>query len=98
MSTAYSSDSACTPSGLSDNTVHIPSDHMTYGLRDTWVLDEDGCIRTDGSKLVMSVPPDVRGALINPQCPVVISAQGSIKLDFSDAHIGDSWAQCYQPT
>jgi WD40 repeat protein len=61
-----------------------------------WVLNEDGWA-VDGLKLVIWVPPDVRDVLLRPQNRIVISTQGSVRLDFSNAKIGEVWNESYQP-
>ncbi|KAF8603123.1 hypothetical protein BDV93DRAFT_523491 [Ceratobasidium sp. AG-I] len=97
MSVAYSTNGFDIVSGSFDDTIRITDfGHMPSDPCNTWILDKDGYMIANGSKLVMWVPVEVRDTLLRPQNTAVISTQGSVKVDFADTRIGDSWAQCYR--
>jgi hypothetical protein len=64
-------------------------------LQNDWVVDDNGWVVIDGTKRVIWVPPEVRGMLLHPRSTAVISRQGLLRLDFSEAKIGEEWDQCY---
>ncbi|CAE6517378.1 unnamed protein product [Rhizoctonia solani] len=61
-----------------------------------WEMDGDGWVKDKQQRLLLWVPPDLRTPLLRPQNLVLISHQGCIELDFSDARIGDMWATCFR--
>ncbi|CEL54098.1 putative WD repeat-containing protein alr3466 OS=Nostoc sp, (strain PCC 7120 / UTEX 2576) GN=alr3466 PE=4 SV=1 [Rhizoctonia solani AG-1 IB] len=62
-----------------------------------WTIDSDGWIHDHVNRLLLWVPPDLRGGLVMPQNTMVMSSQGCTELDFMDAMIGDMWQSCYRP-
>jgi hypothetical protein len=42
-----------------------------------------------GSKLIIWVPPDVRGVLLRPHNTAVFSREGSLHPDFNHAKVGE---------
>ncbi|KAF8604841.1 WD40 repeat-like protein [Ceratobasidium sp. AG-I] len=66
----------------------------TANLHTGWTLDKDGWV-LECSRLLTWVPPDVRGLLHHPRTLVIISASGSLALDFSVAQLGVNWHNCY---
>ncbi|KAH7322323.1 hypothetical protein B0J17DRAFT_772737 [Rhizoctonia solani] len=66
-------------------------------LTPDWEIDNDGWVRDSHDHLLLWVPPDLRSILLQPRNPALISSQGYIELDFSDARIGDVWETCYKP-
>ncbi|CAE6495374.1 unnamed protein product [Rhizoctonia solani] len=77
----------CHPDGSVHEVTHIPD----------WKMDEDGWVKERQDRLLLWVPPDLRSALLWPQNRLLISRQGCIELDFSDARIGRVWTTCYHP-
>jgi hypothetical protein len=69
---------------------------VSQKLQDSWELDEDGWVTIDGSKRLIWVPPEVRVALLRPRNIAVLSRAGSLRLDFSNAKIGEDWHECYR--
>ncbi|CAE7093888.1 unnamed protein product [Rhizoctonia solani] len=67
---------------------HLPLD---------WEMDSEGWVHDTQGRLLLWVPPDLRRILMRRQNSGLISQQGSIELDFSDAKIGDEWYECYVP-
>ncbi|CAE7093868.1 unnamed protein product [Rhizoctonia solani] len=67
---------------------HLPLD---------WEMDSEGWVRDTQGRLLLWVPPDLRSILMRRQNSGLISSQGCIELDFSDAKIGDEWDECYVP-
>ncbi|KAF8599218.1 WD40 repeat-like protein [Ceratobasidium sp. AG-I] len=99
LSVAYSTDGAHIVSGSSDNTIRVAnSGHIFNDPCHAWVLRKDGYMTDNGSKLVMWVPSEVRATLLRPQNTAVISTKGSVKVNFTNTHIGNSWARCYPST
>ena len=72
------------------------STHSTARLHTNWTLDEDGWVLEERYKLLVWVPPDVRGLLLRPRTLAIISWNGSLALGFADAKLGDDWRHCYQ--
>jgi hypothetical protein len=64
-------------------------------LQKDWLVDGDGWVIIDGSKRVIWVLPEARGTPLHPYHIAAISQQGSLRLDFSEAKIGEEWDQCY---
>jgi hypothetical protein len=64
-------------------------------LQNAWVVDEHGWVVIDGTKRVIWVPPEARGMPLHPHDIAAISQRGSLRLDFSEAKIGEEWDQCY---
>ncbi|KAH7334084.1 hypothetical protein B0J17DRAFT_771150 [Rhizoctonia solani] len=62
-----------------------------------WEMDHDGWVHDCQGRLLVWVPPDLRSILLAPRNAALLSGQGHIELDFSDARIGDMWETCYQP-
>jgi hypothetical protein len=69
---------------------------LSQKLQDGWELDQDGWVTIGGSKRVIWVPPEVRVALLSPHNLAVLSRAGLLRLDFSNAKIGEDWHQCYR--
>jgi hypothetical protein len=64
-------------------------------LQNDWVVDDDGWVVIDGTTRVIWVPPEARGTPLRPHNIAAISRQGSLRLDFREAKIGEEWDQCY---
>ncbi|KAL5631871.1 hypothetical protein ACGC1H_000043 [Rhizoctonia solani] len=62
-----------------------------------WEMDSDGWVRDTQNRLLLWVPLDLRSALLRQQNTGLISRQGCIELDFTNARIGDKWETCYKP-
>ncbi|KAF7341299.1 WD40 repeat-like protein [Mycena venus] len=62
-----------------------------------WEMKPDGWIISSRYERWMWLPPDMKRFLQSPQC-LVISRQGSVKVDFANARFGSDWAQCYDST
>jgi hypothetical protein len=58
--------------------------------RARWVVDEH-------QRLLLWVPHDLRNGLLSPRNVFMISTDGSIRLNFENASIGESWTNCYRP-
>ncbi|KAF8594428.1 WD40 repeat-like protein [Ceratobasidium sp. AG-I] len=69
--------------------------HSSANLHTDWTLDGDGWTLAGHSKLLMWVPPDVRGFLMSPGTLVVMSTSAWLALDFRRAKIGEDWRRCY---
>ncbi|QRW08759.1 WD repeat-containing protein [Ceratobasidium sp. AG-Ba] len=61
-----------------------------------WTISGSGWVSYDGRRLFW-VPGDVRGVLLRSANRAVISKNGSLKLDFSEALVGEDWVKCYNP-
>ncbi|KAF8604757.1 WD40 repeat-like protein [Ceratobasidium sp. AG-I] len=73
----------------------ISPNHSSANLHTDWTLDGDGWTLAGHSKLLMWVPPDVRGFLMSPGTLVVMSTSAWLALDFRRANIGEDWRRCY---
>ncbi|CAE6528186.1 unnamed protein product, partial [Rhizoctonia solani] len=62
-----------------------------------WDMDMDGWVCDPQNRLLLWVPPDIRSVLLRQSNLGLISRQGQIELDFSNAMIGDEWQTCYEP-
>ncbi|CAE6445317.1 unnamed protein product, partial [Rhizoctonia solani] len=78
--------------GSPERSTNPPIDHPTLD----WKMDEDGWVRDTQDRLLLWVPPDLRSVLLRPQNTGLISRQGCIELDFSNARIGVNWQTCYK--
>ncbi|TFK97743.1 hypothetical protein BDV98DRAFT_607426 [Pterulicium gracile] len=58
-----------------------------------WILDTS----TPNPHRLIWLPPYISDVLGSSQCLRTISLLGSATLDFSSAHLGTEWAQCYTP-
>ncbi|CAE6469379.1 unnamed protein product [Rhizoctonia solani] len=79
--------------GSTKRSTNTPMDNPTLD----WKLDKDGWVRDTQDRLLLWVPPDLRSVLLRPQNTGLISRQGCIELDFSNARIGEKWETCYKP-
>ncbi|QRV81757.1 Vegetative incompatibility protein HET-E-1 [Ceratobasidium sp. AG-Ba] len=108
-SVACSADGAYIVSGSYDQTVRIwemiktesasgSQSHKvpTYAPQTNWRLDAKTgwVVRNDGARLVW-LPPDTRAVYGHPAVHV-LSSKGSLRLDFTDALLGEDWAKCYR--
>ncbi|KEP48384.1 vegetative incompatibility protein HET-E-1 [Rhizoctonia solani 123E] len=62
-----------------------------------WQMNEDGWVYDTQNRLLLWVPPDIRAVLLRQQNTGLISRQGCIELEFTNARIGDQWETCYKP-
>ncbi|KAG8759721.1 hypothetical protein FRC11_001541 [Ceratobasidium sp. 423] len=78
---------------------HLPMNSRALGpsqsYTHSWKLNEEGWVLDHDSHLLLWVPPDLRSRLKRPGNPILISHQGSVQLDFSNARIGNFWEECY---
>ncbi|KAH7318913.1 hypothetical protein B0J17DRAFT_711035 [Rhizoctonia solani] len=61
-------------------------------------FDKNGWIISDRGEHLAWVPPNLRMYFLLPGNDLLISHIGSLKLDFSNASIGELWTECYHPT
>ncbi|QRV96187.1 WD repeat-containing protein [Ceratobasidium sp. AG-Ba] len=109
LSVACSADGAYIVSGSSDETVRIwemvkPESASVSQSQEAsicepppnWRLDvETGwVISKDGARLIW-VPPDTRVVYGHPAVHVLLN-RGSLKLDFTDALLGEDWTKCFR--
>ncbi|CAE6375190.1 unnamed protein product [Rhizoctonia solani] len=62
-----------------------------------WDMDKDGWVCDPQNRLLLWVPPDLRSVLLRQNNSGLISRQGRVELDFSNARVGDKWQMCYEP-
>ncbi|CAE6416346.1 unnamed protein product [Rhizoctonia solani] len=62
-----------------------------------WELKTDGWVVDTEGRLLVWIPPDLRTSLMWPRTELLISRKGWLRLDFTDACLGKSWAECYKP-
>ncbi|KAG9083192.1 hypothetical protein FS749_006233, partial [Ceratobasidium sp. UAMH 11750] len=58
---------------------------------------QTGWVVNANQNRLMWVPYDVRDTLLRPWNNAVISHSGSVRLDFSNAKLGEEWGQCFDP-
>ncbi|KAJ6602661.1 WD40 repeat-like protein, partial [Mycena vulgaris] len=83
--------------GSYDGTVRIWEVSQQDTAQAEWEMKPDGWIVSSRNERWMWLPPDMEQFLQSPQC-MIISRQGSVKIDFANTRIGLDWAQCYDPT
>ncbi|CAE6522382.1 unnamed protein product [Rhizoctonia solani] len=77
---------SCPPSAPTSN--HSKWDMDTEG----WIVDTH-----DRSKRLTWLDPNLRASILAPRNTVLLSREGHVELDFSDAKIGESWTELHQP-
>ncbi|CAE6428731.1 unnamed protein product [Rhizoctonia solani] len=60
-----------------------------------WKVKEDGWVVDAHSNLLVWVPPDLQGLLMEPRTTLLISDKGHLRLNFDGARIGEAWTGCY---
>ncbi|EUC58204.1 WD40-repeat protein (notchless protein), related protein, partial [Rhizoctonia solani AG-3 Rhs1AP] len=60
-----------------------------------WVMNKDGWIVDDQSRLLVWVPGDLRKALMWPRTQVAVAAWGYVCVKFDKSRMGESWVQSY---
>ncbi|CAE6484628.1 unnamed protein product [Rhizoctonia solani] len=63
---------------------------------DSWALDHEGWAVDSENRRLVWVPPDLRVPLPIPPNDLMISGQGSMRLDFHGAMMGETWAGCFR--
>ncbi|CAE6533278.1 unnamed protein product [Rhizoctonia solani] len=104
-SVAFSPDGTRVVSGSDDCTIRVTDVQAIPDLDPgsspddfgEWFLREDGWVVNESSKLLVWMPPNLRTSLMFPRTKLLISRWGYLRLNFESAHIGTSWAKCYQP-
>ncbi|GAB1527147.1 hypothetical protein RhiTH_010322 [Rhizoctonia solani] len=81
-------------SGGESQTAHPGQDHIK--VLDSWTLDDEGWAVESGNRRLVWVPPDLRVPLPIPPNDLMISGQGSMRLDFHGAMMGETWAGCFR--
>ncbi|KAB5591052.1 hypothetical protein CTheo_5518 [Ceratobasidium theobromae] len=60
-----------------------------------WLIREDGWVTDNADHLLFWLPPEALRSLITPHCSFIIGRFGSIKVDLSDALLGNRWRECH---
>ncbi|CAE6445523.1 unnamed protein product, partial [Rhizoctonia solani] len=60
-----------------------------------WVMNKDGWVVDDQSRLLVWVPWDLQRALIWPRTQVAVTPRGYVCVNFDKSRMGESWAQSY---
>ncbi|CAE6535674.1 unnamed protein product, partial [Rhizoctonia solani] len=102
-SVRYSPDGARVVSGSDDKTIRVTdvrkdSQFLSGSSTPTgcdWELQTDGWVVDTEGRLLVWIPPDLRTSLMWPRTQLLISKKGWLRLDFTDACLGKSWAECY---
>ncbi|KAJ7480726.1 hypothetical protein FB451DRAFT_1238289 [Mycena latifolia] len=59
-----------------------------------WHLGTNGWIVSSSDQRYIWLPSDMHRFLHSPQ-QLVISSEGSVKVDFTNARMGTEWAECF---
>jgi WD40 repeat protein len=70
-------------------------DDAASSPHDDWNLGRDGWGVTRSSQRLVWVHHDLRASLLRPQNTIVIGKRGWLRLDFSEARVGEAWHQGY---
>ncbi|CAE6471887.1 unnamed protein product [Rhizoctonia solani] len=105
MSVRFSPDGTRIVSGSDDKTIRVTNirrdleflSNSSTPTGSDWELNEDGWVQDQEGKLLVWIPPDLRASLMWPRTELLISTKGWLRLNFADAHLGESWAKCYNP-
>ncbi|KAG8722422.1 hypothetical protein FRC08_002403 [Ceratobasidium sp. 394] len=79
--------SGTTASQTMETEVHVPSGD--------WTLDQQGWVVNAEQHRLVWVPYDLHAVLLRPRNTAVLSRSGSVKLDLSNAKLGEQWGQCF---
>ena len=97
QSVAFSSDGTHIVSGSYDKSVQV-QDLVNYnGLLWTYSSERSYIVSSSGEDLLMWLPPEILPVLCHPYNTLIISSQGSTKVDFQNCKIGPDWMNCYTP-
>ncbi|KAL5633532.1 hypothetical protein ACGC1H_003879 [Rhizoctonia solani] len=66
--------------------------HSTTEFGD-WVMNDEGWVVDDQSRLLVWVPCDLQRALMWPRTHVAVAPWGYVRLKFDKSRMGESWAQ-----
>ncbi|CAE6536639.1 unnamed protein product [Rhizoctonia solani] len=103
ISVAYSPDGACILSISDDTSLRIQDARSakeralllsTTEFGDC-VMNRDGWVCDDQSRLLVWVPGDLRRALMWARTQVAIAPYGYVRVKFDKSRMGESWAQSY---
>ncbi|CAE6361962.1 unnamed protein product [Rhizoctonia solani] len=104
-SVALSPDSTRLVCGSFDDTIRVTDIQPVPAALDSsareyreWEMREDGWVVDKLSRLLVWVPGDLRTTLIWPRTKLLISGNGSLRLNFEGAYLGEMWTECYDPT
>ena len=96
-SVAFSSDGTHIVSGSSDRSVQV-WDLVNYNdLLWTYDGERSYIMSSSGEDLLMWLPHAILPVLYHPYNSLIISSQGSAKVDFQNCKIGPDWMNCYTP-
>ncbi|KAH7339310.1 quinon protein alcohol dehydrogenase-like superfamily [Rhizoctonia solani] len=104
-SVRFSPDGIRVVSGSEDKTIRVtniekefeyPPAFLAPGSGE-WELNTDGWVIDGQGRLLVWVPPELRASLMWPRTELLISRKGWLRLDFSDARLGESWNEVYNP-
>ncbi|CUA76475.1 Vegetative incompatibility protein HET-E-1 [Podospora anserina] [Rhizoctonia solani] len=104
-SVKFSPDGTHVVSGSRDKTIRITdvrggSEHLTDTIAPAgsdWELKSNGWVIDEQGRLLVWVPPELHMVLMWPSTKLLICKKGWLRLNFSDAHLGDSWTEWYRP-
>ncbi|CAE6420853.1 unnamed protein product [Rhizoctonia solani] len=103
-SVRYSPDGARVVSGSDDRTIRVTDvrkdQFLSNSLTPTgceWELKTDGWVVDTKGRLLVWIPPDLRASLMWPRTQLLISRKGWLRLDFTGARLGESWAKSDEP-
>ena len=97
QSVAFSSDGTHIVSGSYDKSVRVWDLANCNDLLWIYNSEKSYIMSNSGEDLLMWVPPEIFPVLYHPYNSLIISSQGSAKVDFQNCKIGPDWMNCYTP-
>ncbi|KAH7308250.1 hypothetical protein B0J17DRAFT_773688 [Rhizoctonia solani] len=104
-SVRFSPDGTQVVSGSDDKTIRVTDirkNSMNFisspstPIGSAWKLNTDGWVVDKRGRLLAWVPFELHTVLMWPRTKLLISNKGWLRLNFSGARFGDSWAKCFR--
>ena len=96
-SVAFSSNGTHIVSGSADKSVRVWDLENYNDILWTYNSESGYIISSSGEDLLMWLPLGILPVLYHPHNSLIISSQGSTKVNFQNCKIGPDWMNCYTP-